>query len=90
MEVRLEGHRIGELTPAMSAEYILIFRQLEPLRRATAAKVLTVEFLLFGGLVLTAVTAWQRWGPSPPKGVATRDHAEQVFGLTRPTRGDQR
>lgn len=45
--------------------------------------ILTVELLLLGSLTWAAVTSWQRWGPSRLKGVATRDQAEQVLGLTR-------
>ena len=43
----------------------------------------TVELLLLGGLAWVAVASWQRWGPSRLKGVATREQAEQVLGLTR-------
>jgi hypothetical protein len=45
--------------------------------------IIAVEFLLLGGLTSAAVAGWQRWGPSRLKGVATRDQAEQVLGVTR-------
>ena len=45
--------------------------------------IVTVELLLLGSLAWIAVWAWQRWGPSRLKGVATREQAEQVLGLTR-------
>ena len=47
------------------------------------AWVLAVELLLLGGLGWATVAGWQRWGPSRLKGVATREHAEQVLGVTR-------
>ena len=45
--------------------------------------IVTVELLLLGSLAWIAVWAWQRWGPSRLKGVATREQAEQVLGRTR-------
>ena len=47
------------------------------------AWVMAVELLLIGGLGWGTVAGWQRWGPSRLKGVATRDQAEQVLGVTR-------
>ena len=47
------------------------------------AWIVTVELLLLSGLTWTAVWAWQRFGPSRLKGVATREQAEQVLGVTR-------
>ncbi len=47
------------------------------------AWVMAVELLLIGGLGWAILASWQRWGPSRLKGVATRDQAEQVLGLTR-------
>lgn len=47
------------------------------------AWVMAVELLLVGGLSWATVAASQRWGPSRLKGVATRDQAEQVLGVTR-------
>lgn len=47
------------------------------------AWIVTVELSLLGGLTLAGVWAWQRWGPSRLKGVATRELAEQVLGLRR-------
>lgn len=47
------------------------------------AWIVTVEFVLLGGLGWVAVASWQRWGPSRLKGVSTREQAEQVLGLTR-------
>ena len=45
--------------------------------------IVTVELLLLSGLSWIAVWAWQRFGPSRLKGVATREQAEQVLGRTR-------
>lgn len=47
------------------------------------AWVVAVELLLIGGLAWALVAGWHRWGPSRLKGVATRDQAEQVLGVTR-------
>ena len=47
------------------------------------AWIIAIELALFGSLAWTAVWGWQRWGPARLKGVATRDQAEQVLGLTR-------
>ncbi len=47
------------------------------------AWVLVVELLLTGGLAWAGVAGWHRWGPSRLKGVATRNQAEQVLGVTR-------
>ena len=47
------------------------------------AWIIAIELALFGSLAWTAVWGWQRWGPTRLKGVATRDQAEQVLGLTR-------
>ncbi len=47
------------------------------------AWIITVELVLLGLLAWIAVWSWQRWGPSRLKGVATREQAEQVLGLTR-------
>ncbi len=47
------------------------------------AWIIAVELALFASLAWTAIWGWQRWGPARLKGVATRDQAEQVLGLTR-------
>ena len=47
------------------------------------AWIVTVELVLLGSLAWIAVWAWQRFGPSRLKGVATREQAEQVLGRTR-------
>lgn len=47
------------------------------------AWIVTVELVLLGSIAWAAVASWQRWGPSRLKGVATRDQAAQVLGLTR-------
>lgn len=39
VEVRIDGRRVGQLTPAMSAEYAPIIHQIEERGRTTAAKV---------------------------------------------------
>ena len=45
--------------------------------------VMAVELLLIGGLGWVTFASWQRWGTSRLKGVATRDQAEHVLGVTR-------
>ena len=47
------------------------------------AWIVTAELALLSALAWAAVTGWQRWGPSRLKGVATREQAEQVLGVTR-------
>ena len=47
------------------------------------AWVMAVELLLIGGLGWATLASWHRWGPSRLKGVATRDQAEQVLGVSR-------
>lgn len=47
------------------------------------AWIVAVEILLNAGLVWATVVGLRRWGPSRLKGVATRDEAEQVLGITR-------
>jgi len=47
------------------------------------AWIVTVELVLLCGLAWMAVWCWQRFGPSRLKGVATREQAEQVLGVTR-------
>ena len=42
-----------------------------------------VELMLIATIVWAGVASWRRWGPSRLKGVATRDQAEQVLGVTR-------
>ena len=47
------------------------------------ACIVTVELLLSVGMGVLGVVGWRRWGPSRLKGLATRDQAEQVLGVTR-------
>ena len=47
------------------------------------AWIVSVELLLCVGLCGLGVVGWRRWGPSRLKGLATRDQAEQVLGVTR-------
>ena len=47
------------------------------------AWVVAVELVLVGVLGWAAIAGWRRWGPSRLKGVATRDQAEDVLGLSR-------
>lgn len=45
--------------------------------------IIAIELSLIVSLAWAAGVSWQRWGPTRLKGVATRDQAEQLLGLTR-------
>ena len=47
------------------------------------AWIVTVELLLTASMCALGVAGWRRWGPSRLKGMATRDQAERVLGVTR-------
>ena len=47
------------------------------------AWIITVEVLLVAGMAWAVLACWGWWGPGRLKGMATRDQAEQVLGVTR-------
>jgi collagen type III alpha len=59
VEVRLDGRRAGQLTPAMSAEFVPIIRQLEHAGRVTAAKVVVKGNQIKADVVLYAAKTGQ-------------------------------
>lgn len=59
IEIRIDGLRTGELTPAMSAEFTPIVRQLEETGRVTAARVIVKGNQIKADVVLYAAKANQ-------------------------------
>lgn len=59
VEVRLDDRRVGQLTPAMSSEYIPIIRQLEQAGRMTAVKVIVKGNQIKADVVLHAAKTGQ-------------------------------
>lgn len=59
VEIRIDEQRVGELTPAMSAEYIPIIRQLEQSGRATAARAIVKGNQIKADVVLYAAKTSQ-------------------------------
>lgn len=59
VEVRIDGRRVGQLTPAMSAEYVPIIRQLERAGRATTIKVIVKGNQIKADVVLHAAKTGQ-------------------------------
>lgn len=59
VEIRIDGQRIGELTPSMSAEFIPIIRQLERAGKQTAARVVVKGNQIKADVVLYAQKASQ-------------------------------
>ncbi|MGB7963714.1 MAG: HIRAN domain-containing protein [Propionicimonas sp.] len=74
VELRIDGQRVGELTPMMSSEYIPIIRQLEEVGRCTAARVIVKGNHMKADVVLYAAKTGQldaQWiAANVPKGLA--------------------
>ncbi|MDN5770985.1 MAG: HIRAN domain-containing protein [Microlunatus sp.] len=59
VEVRIDGHRVGDLTPAMSAEYLPAIRELAARGRATAVRMIVKGNQVKADVVLHALKAHQ-------------------------------